>query len=273
MKKKESAVPAVDTNDPGFSFRWKKYDHSIYAHTRSFARLPRSIIGMEINGDMHCGVWSGLRHTSKAVLIVILRHANSDGVSFPSQELICAKSGISTLKTVGKACKELEGAGLIKVNKFTTPLGKRANRYVLTNKLLDNHDYIASYHHHLEAGYWAVMGNNGHISQSLYWAIRFFSRPRADLDSDQADCGWTNYDSDEGREWLANRDGDVCCAERESLCEFAGITTRSYGAAMEILRKMKVITSIPDHPDKLFVNFYFGHHYSSDYLNSILKIA
>lgn len=271
--KKQSAVSAVDTNNPSFGYRWQKYDHSLYAHPRSFTRLPRSVIGFEHNGDIYAGVWSTLKHTSKAVLIVLLRHVNSEGVSFPSQEVICAKSGINTLKTVGNACVELEGAGLIKINKFVTPRGKRANRYILTKKLLESQDYIASYHHNVEAGYWAVMGNRGHISQALYWAIRFFDTPRADLDSEQSDFGWTDYDSDEGREWLAKRDGDVCCAERDVLCEFAGITTRSYGPAMDILRKMEVISTIPNHPDKLFVSFQFGYHYKPDVLNSFLKIA
>lgn len=170
------------------------------------------------------------------------------------------------LRLKGSGLAEFPPKGLCK---FPGPL----LRYILTKKLLESQDYIASYHHNVEAGYWAVMGNRGHISQALYWAIRFFATPRADLDSEQSDFGWTDYDSDEGREWLAKRDGDVCCAERDVLCEFAGITTRSYGPAMDILRKMEVISTIPNHPDKLFVSFQFGYHYKPDVLNSFLKIA
>ena len=270
----KDATPKVDSLSPGFSFRWpEKYDHSKYADSRSFSRLPKSIFCRESgDGDLRPGLWADLPLSAKAALIVLSRHANKDGVAFPSEEILCAKTGINSRKTVRKACLELQAAGLLQVSKYITKDGRRANRYILSDKILSQHEenYLPAYHHHVEAGYWAVMGHSRPSAQALYWAIRFFAKPRPDLEEDGE---WLDLTSDDGREWLMGREGDVCRAEPSVLCEFAGITLRSYRPAMDALRKMEIIQDLPDHPDSFFVNFCFSQHYKARYLNSILNVA
>lgn len=272
--KVKDTTPKVDQLNPGFSFRWpEKYDFSKYADTRQYSRLPKSLLYRENEaGDLRPGLWADLPLSAKAVLIVLLRHANKEGVAFPSEEIICAKSGINSRKTARGACRELQAAELLQVSKYITKDGRRANRYRLSDKLLSQRaeDYLAAYHHHIEAGYWAVMGHSRPSAQALYWAIRLFAKPRPDMDEDGE---WLDLASDEGREWLMERDGDVCKAEPSVLCDFAGINPRSYRAAMDALKKMELVQDLPDSPDSFFVHFRFGTHYTAHYLNSILNIA
>jgi hypothetical protein len=86
-------------------------------------------------------------------------------------------------------------------------------------------------------------------------------------------CRGVSFDSDEGREWLARRKGDVCSGERDVLCEFAGITSRSYPVAMQCLRSMGVLRDLYEHPDKILVSFEFGYHYKASTLHSYLKVS
>jgi hypothetical protein len=184
----------VDTHEPGFRFRWPEaYDFEKYACRRPFARLPKTVLcRTDSGGSIRPGLWADLPLSAKAVLIVLLRHANRENVSFPSEEVICAKSGINSRKTARAACEALQAAQLLRIEKYITMTGKRAKRYVLSRKHLspDESEYLPSYHHHIEAGYWAMMGYRRPSAQALYWAIRFFARPRPDLE----DEGWTSFD-------------------------------------------------------------------------------
>lgn len=273
QKQKAARMPAVDGLEPGFSFRWpENYDFVKYAYKRPFARLPRAILCRTGPGDdIRPGVWADLSLSAKAVLIILLRHANLENISFPSTEVICAKSGINSRKTTKRASDELKDALLLKIEKYTTVNGKRAKRYILSPKHFcrEETDYLPSYHHHVEAGYWAMMGYKRPSAQALYWAIRLFARPRPDMVED----GWIDFDRDEGREWLANRDGDVCAADRDVLCDFAGITPRTYPVAMQSLRHMRIIKDMHDYPDRFFLNFQFDRCFKAKILHSYLRIT
>lgn len=270
-KQKAAPLPAVDTLDPGFSYRWKIFDQS--ANGR-FCQFPRSLI-FKVSADGLIdapGIWSDLPLVAKSVLPVLMHFENRDHRCWPSQELICALSGINSRKTVRRGVRILEDAGLISTRKATTTAGRPLTIYQL--QLPHDDFYIPLYASLFQGGIWSVMGDHP-VTQALYPVMRVFAKPRPDL---EPDGDWIQVDSDEWREWYDSRTCDWCRADRDELINFAGIGRRSYATAVDFLSsaKMKVIARDEHAPEFWRVNMLDGwgfNHKTTDYLNSRLKIT
>ncbi|MBE1426784.1 hypothetical protein H4684_003459 [Desulfomicrobium macestii] len=271
-QKHESALlPAVDTLDPGFTYRWKIFDQSTLGR---FCQFPRSLI-FKVSSDGLIdtpGIWAELPLASKSVLPVLLHFENRDHKCWPSQELICALSGLNSRKTVRRGLRILEDAGLISTRKATTTAGRPLTIYHL--QLPHDDFYVPLYASLFQGGIWSVMGDHP-VTHALYPVMRIFAKPRPDL---ELEGDWLRVDSDEWREWYASRECDWCRADREALIDFAGIGRRSYATAVDFLSssKMKVIARNEHAPEYWQVNLLDGigfNHETTEYLNSRLKIT
>lgn len=270
-KQKSVSIPAVDTLDPGFSFRWKKFDPSTSGR---FCQFPQSLI-FKVSSDGLIdapGIWTDLPLAAKSVLPVLLHFENRDHRCWPSQETLCALSGINSRKTVRRGVRALEDAGLVSTRKATTTAGLPKTIYQLQ---LPHDDFYIPLHASLfQGGIWSVMGDHP-VAQALYPVMRAFAKPRPDLDEDG---DWIQVDSDEWREWYDSRECDWCRADREEMINFAGISRRSYATAVDFLSstRMTVIAREDHAPEYWRVNFKDGWSFNKEtpeYLNSRLKIS
>lgn len=270
-KQKAAPLPAVDTLDPGFSYRWKIFDQSARGR---FCQFPRSLIfKVSADGLIEApGIWADLLLAAKSVLPVLLHFENRDHKCWPSQETICALSGLNSRKTVRRGVRNLEDAGLISTRKATTTAGRPLTIYHLQ---LPHDDFYVPLHASLFlGGFWSVMSDHP-VTQALYPVMRVFAKPRPDL---EPDGDWIQVDSDEWREWYASRECDWCRADREELIDFAGIGRRSYATAVDFLSSanMTIIAREEQAPQYWRVNFKDGwafNYETPEYLNSRLKIT
>lgn len=207
-----------------------------------FCRVPKQFI--------RDGRWALLPKASKAIYLPIACHANAKGVSYPGTETIAALAGIDT-DTVTAGIKGLSTVnGLFdRIEKYVTPRGLRAYRYYLHIPPMEKGSAFPVYRSVLDGGNWAMLNRTG---QALYMAMRAFSFYD------------TNFDS----EGYAQRIFELCMAEKDVLCECAGINERSFQEAFRSLVDCWLVDRTPDGGCVVFIRPEYG--FSADFLNKRL---
>lgn len=256
-----------DAFDADFGFKWKPLDRAVLG---KFVKFPLALIFDGVDGGFveRAGIWAELPLASKAVLPVLMHFARNSGRCWPSQEVLCALSGINSRKTVRRGVRALEEAGLISTKKATTTAGRTLTIYDL-NLPQDEH-YAPLHASVFLGGNWAIMGDCP-TAQALYPVMRAFAKPRPDLEPAGA---WIAADSEEWAEWYAARECDWCGAEKGELVRFSGIGVRSYSTAVGFLcDRIKAVAREEQAPQYWRVNFLDGWSFKPEYLNSRLRIS
>lgn len=218
--------------DDPHGFRWPEPTCG-----RHFRLLPREIVAAGREDDLRPGPWADLSLSAKSVLPVILRHMDGHGVAFPGESRVAAMAGL-TRKTARKAIRELEAHAIIESTSRISRQGRRAKVYHMA--LVEEGVVLPSIF--IDGGLWACLTP---AARALSVAVRFFSRPRPDLDP--AFGRWAN--EDEMPAYLAERDADYCFAEPAILRGFAGIGSRVYADAIRSLMDRHFIEPEPSRPD------------------------
>ena len=280
--KKNNAVSAVDTIDPGFKFRWKDYDSKF---TGTYSKLPVSLfVKYDKDGYAHPSVWADLPHAAKAVLPVLVRMAygNDFRQCWPNEDYLAGMTGIKSRKTVRGACDALQEFGLISMRKVTLKTGKRSKCYALTFN--DEGHNFPMHTSIFEGGCWFILGLQSVTAQALYPVMRVFSRPNPALDPTCVDYDgemrfderdYFAYDRDEYMEYYRKRERDFCSADKDVLIEHAGICANSYKAAIKALIDSSFIAVSEINPEYWMVRFMDGckNTGGAKHLNSRLKIT
>ena len=93
---------------------------------RHFKSITEHLMSLDFfDGEMAPGPWADMDRSSQAVLPVLIRHANGKGISYPSECLIAAKSGLLDRKTVRRATKKLAERDIITIKKRITRAGHK----------------------------------------------------------------------------------------------------------------------------------------------------
>lgn len=263
--KKQNAVPAVDTIDPGFKFRWKDYDKKF---TGTYSKLPVSLfVKYDKDGYAYPSVWADISHAAKAVLPVLVRlaHGNDLRQCWPNEDYLAAMAGINTLKTVRNACGVLEDFKLITTKKVTLKNGRRSKRYTLTFN--DEGHFFPMFTSVFEGACWSGLGKKTVTAQALYPVMRAFAKPNPALDPDCVDESgemrfhereYHCYDREEYEDYYRKRKCDFCCAELDVLIDHAGICANSYQAAIKALVDGSFIAMSEFNPEYWMVRFMDG---------------
>jgi len=248
----------ADVSTPGKSvFRWKEPNCG-----RHFKSIAEFLISFDIsdNGPSP-GRWSDLDRSAQAVLPVLLRHTNEKGFAHPGEHRLAAMSGFRDRKTVRKATRNLEMFNLVKIEKITTRTGHRQKRYDLSY-VLSNGSGINIPSIHIDGGNWACLTPAAKALAMIFW---YFSKPRPDLDPDHDGENWVE---DDGlTEYLMERKVDFCNAEPGILRDFANVSRRAYGQAMDSLVKNNIIAPHPSRPDGWMVYVMPPYIKKSSYMN------
>lgn len=227
---------------------------------RHFRLMPREVVGVEVDGGMAPTIWATLSKSAQAVLPVLTRHADEAGIAFPGESRLAAMAGL-TRKTARAAVRELVGANLVEASPKVSRTGRRTTLYKVR---LGGADGITLPSLHIDGGLWACLTP---VARSLAIAFRFFAKPRPDLDPLFGE--W--IEGDALAEYIRERLADYCNAEPSVLREFAGIGPRSYGAAIDSLRKGYFIEPDEARPDYWRVSIWPPRIKRADYLNALLN--
>ncbi len=210
---------------------------------RHFKILATTVIATEHDDGIEPGIWARLNKSEQAVLPVIVRHADKYGRSFPGEHRISKMTDLDR-KTVRNATHLLERRGLIKTSKFRTKTGHWQKKYD-AKKICSNDSGVNLPSAIFDIWKWATLRP---CAKSLIPVILYFSRPRPELDQNY------EYDSVYGRwlerddflSYLETRKADYCDAEPSILCDFAGISRRSFSSAIKNLVENNIIAPHPD---------------------------
>jgi len=223
--------------------------------------MPREVVGVEVDGGMAPTIWATLSKSAQAVLPVLIRHADEAGIAFPSESRLAAMAGL-TRKTARAAVRELVSANLVEASPKVSRTGRRTTLYKVR---LGGADGITLPSLHIDGGNWCCLTP---AAKALSMAFRYFAKPRPDLDPQEG--AWIN-DTIELADYVRDRDFDYCNAEPSILREFAGIGPRSYGAAIDSLRKGYFIEPDEARPDYWRVSIWLSRIKRADYLNALLN--
>lgn len=232
--------------------------------------LPREIVAREGDHGLEPGTWYGLGRSDQALLPVLLRHFDGQGEAWPSEGRLAAMSGL-TRKSVREAANRLRFNGIIDIERRVTRAGRRAKRYVMSSP--DESYGVPCPSIFIDGGNWSELTP---AARALVIPMRFFARPRPDLDPDYS--AWPNEDEwgeylneDEWGEYLGERNFDYCKAEPAVLREFAGIGPRVYKAAIKSLVDESFIEPAPEAPDTWRIMIWPRRVKKVAYLNAKLR--
>ena len=217
-----------------------------HRHYKSLAtHLMAKVEDNEIIGP---GVWAELTFSEKAVLPVIVRHADVAGMAFPSEERVAKLSGLNDRKTVRQSTKRLEQRKLISTRKNITRKGHTQKMYNASN-ILEKGSGFTIQSLFIDSGTWASLSPT---AKSLAVVIWYFSALRQDLNPN-FESGDYRYDrwvpKDMMAKYLAERSVDYCDSERLVLIQFSNISERSYAPAVRNLTKHGFISPHPEKQD------------------------
>ncbi|QLA16241.1 helix-turn-helix domain-containing protein [Desulfolutivibrio sulfoxidireducens] len=204
---------------------------------RHFRLLPREIMAAGREDDLRPGPWADMSLSAKSVLPVLLRHMDEHGIAFPGEGRIAAMSGL-TRKTARRAVRELESRATIECKSRISRQGRRTKVYHMALPT----EGVAMPSIFIDGGLWACIPP---AARALCVAMRFFSRPRPDLDPEYGEwCAEEDYP-----EYLTEREADYCFAEPAVLRDFAGIGSRVFADATRSLVGHHFIEPEPSRPD------------------------
>ena len=243
----------MSANDYG-GFSWRKPECG-----RHFKLMPKSFVATENEGGLYPSTWSGMSKSSQALLPVILRHTDTNGICFPGEGRLAALAGL-TRKTVRSAARELENVGVLTISRIVSRSGRCKKVYRCITA--DSGFILPSIF--IDGGNWSQLIPS---AKSLAISFRLFSKPRPDLDPD---CG-ERLDYDEMQEYLFYREYDYCNAEPMILRAFAGIRPRVYKRAIQSLQANSFIEPDSVYPDWWRVFVSPPRIMMVEYLNSCLS--
>jgi len=192
--------------------------------------------------------WSGLSLSAKAIMPVLFRHANRDGEAWPSQTTIGIEAGIKSRRIIGKAARELSGAGYISLGKKSKPKSAPLNVYrrelSIDHRELGSQSFTPFHYQIIDSGAWGACTLS---AKALYPVLRWRGRLYGDDDADSGG-GWINEDDLldhlQGRKWDIVRRANY--KSMADLALWSGIDRRSMGSALESLWAQGLVQHLPE---------------------------
>ncbi len=232
-----------------------------------FFPMPRNLFQHEdLKDSCPVGLWAELSLTAKSILPVILAHMFNESCC-PGIRQIAALSGTSK-STVTRGVEDLKTLPDFTVRKTLTRQGRFQNIYSFKRPNMNERNSWFPFHRCIiQGGNWALLSAS---AKAVYLTMRY----------------WAEYDSlseqiefEGGGECIdfSNRKFDTCRAQRNTLAQCAGISTRSVSNALKDLAKHGLIQralEIEDYgeyfepaDDVWCVYLRPLHHYKSAWLN------
>jgi hypothetical protein len=161
--------------------------------------------------------WSALSPSAKAVFPVLAIHANTSGISYPSEDTVAALSGI-TPKTVRNGIRGLEDFCGITWERYLTARGRYSKKIRVDLPKKNNSDCFPFFRKMLDSGKWFELSPSG---KALYPVMRCFSF------LEYEDC--TKEESDDIGIDFFRRDYDKCQAEKSVMAELEALRSHPMG--------------------------------------------
>ena len=203
----------------------------MYKFKKSIDKVGFFFVSKEIIVD---GTWAKLSHAGKAVLPVILKYRNKNGVAFPSQETIGILAGISE-KTVSCGIKSITEFTDIDVKKYRTSKANVSYKYSIPSRMVKLKGGIRTTNALFDSGCWRMLSSTG---KSLYFVLRTLAEPdKLDYHEDE--------EFSDFKEWYGQREYDLVAFQSISqLAKLAGISRPSMKKAVASLRKNRLLTDM-----------------------------
>jgi hypothetical protein len=210
--------------------------------------------------------WAMLPKASKAIYPIIRSYCNRNGESFPGEKTISTLCGRSE-KVVRSGVQGLKDFPGTRFETYTSKRGRSTKRFTCKIPQYEKGKVFPFHRDILLKGNWAHLKPT---AQALYPVMRYFGY------NDYYEY-WGALEEEKGEEvdlelrWedYKFREFDFCEAEPGKLCEFAGITRRSYSDAIEDLVKHFLIDRT-DESWKYKVYLHPPRYYKRDYMNKRL---
>jgi hypothetical protein len=204
--------------------------NAIQYNSKNFFRFPKTIIKNEI--------WAKLPQAARSIFPVIGVHCNAQGQCFPGEKTIARLSG-RTEKIVRKGINALAELDCFHVNPYITKRGKRSKKFKLNlPRNFKEGAMFPFFRDIVDSGQWNKLTP---CAQALYPVMRCFGFVDqyllADIDPD-FDTPMVNEDF---KTQYAERKFDLFEGQKSVLCEFAGISSKSFKSAIYNLYLNKLV--------------------------------
>lgn len=177
------------------------------------------------------GTWAKLSQSGRAILPVILKHRNKQGIAFPSQETIGIISGLSE-KAVSCGIKSIKEHTEIEVEEHYNAKGYLKYEYHIPPSIIGfkKEGRIRISNALFDSGCWRMLSSSG---KSLYIVLQTLAK----LDIDAEDWEYDNFD-----EWYPQRKYDIVdFVSKSQLAKLAGISRPTLDQAIASLRITKLL--------------------------------
>lgn len=195
-------------------------------HSELFMKIPKIYFSS--------GAWAGLNSAGKAIYPVILKFANKNGLSYPSQETIGIVSGIAQ-KTVRTGIESLLKFPNFSLNKRLTNRGHYLCHYRIKPAYRVDSKTIFINHAFFNGGNWQQLSS---IGKAVYPVLKHFSWWNPELYGDLQN----EYIAPiETLDTYKYREFDFAFPEYQAIAELSGVNIRSIPSAMKSLADCEFI--------------------------------
>ena len=200
-----------------------------YRYTGGYTLMPSSIFGIDADNGRTPSMWSKFSESERSVYPVLCSHQPEKGCVTMCEDRIAALAGLKKRETARIATDALDSRGLISVTR--SPCRRHTKKYKIVS--VESERMMPFYRDMIYSGTWASIGKTP-TAQALYLSMRYLAKPRPDLD-DSASNRWPRTD-DEFREYMMERTTDFCLTTQHEMIAHAGISRRSFPAAVSVLK-------------------------------------
>ena len=214
------------------------------------------------------GNWAMLTQRAKSIFPVIACHLDKRGQAFPGENTIASLAGLSE-KTVRRAIDDLTEFPGFSYKCYTTNRGYRSKRFHIEIAPYESGRFFKFHKSILESGIWHMLSPT---AQALFPILRthgFWNMEVIECAGDESDFSPTDF-----MEYYNMREYDYCIAAPSILINEAGISSRSFGSALQDLNRNCLLDFVEEDG---FVGWKLYFHsrddtiYERSYLNERLR--